>query len=317
MDLEKDKPKEENDLVFKIPTSEMYDNQKLGKLTNYSFSESHCFLDSQTKIKLNKREEKENSKMQGKTEKLINSESGHQICINLDEIPVEETKVEPSVINSTLKNFYKLDNQKVTMQVSLQDPSKPETDSNSTCIKGQCVLMFNRLCSADQNQEATRDLNLELHSKHISVQRISIAKRYKKKSEDAKTVETLHERKEDLEYEYNDKEYELFREHCMYQGSSQNYSNEPMTSRPSVQSFGELQLVNFLQERKKGLLKISHVLNLEKGEEFPANVDLIIDYEVEQVLDYGLSYRQTNEPSKQGCYLATTHRYFETHYWMP
>lgn len=57
----------------------------------------------------------------------------------------EESKIEQQIIKNSLRNFYNLDLQKVTLHVQLQDPSKPKSDTNKTVIKGQTILMFNRM----------------------------------------------------------------------------------------------------------------------------------------------------------------------------
>ena len=253
-------------------------------------------------------------------------ECDSESCISKSDTYVgEEAKIEPTVIKNSIRNFYKLDMQKVTMQVELEDPSKPVSENNTTRVKGQAVLMLNRLCDEDSNNDATRDLRLDLHCKHISVLRISLAKRYKKKDENMKVSESLHERKEDLSFKYQTDDFEKFRTSSMYNEKHEKKLNyeykdnleDSIKARPCIQNFEENLCLRFRQEKRKGLLTIDRILYLEPGQNFPQNVDCIIDYEIDEVSDYGLSYRKTNEPSGRGCYLATTHRYFETHYWMP
>lgn len=65
------------------------------------------------------------------------------------------------------------------------------------------------------------------------------------------------------------------------------------------------------------MVKVQDVLNLESGELFPQNLDIIVDFEITEMADTGLIFRETVDPSGEGCFLASAHRYFETHYWLP
>lgn len=239
------------------------------------------------------------------------------IKINDVNLVEEEAKLAEANLTNSLRKFYRLDTQKVTMNIDLQDPSKPESEENKTCIRGQAVLCFNCTWDSTTFLESHRDHYLDLHWKYMNVSRISLAKRYKKKDEELKVTESLHEREKDLSYSYDLSEFDKFRENSMQKDGIIEDEGDAFVTRPIIQNFCESQTINFFQEKKRGLLRISDVLTLEKGMEYPENVDLVIDYEINDVLDYGLSYRKTNEPSMIGWYLATTHRYFETHYWMP
>lgn len=70
---------------------------------------------------------------------------------------------ENQLIQTSLRNFYKLEVQKVTLQICLKDPSKPDSEDNVTKIKGQTILQFNLTVDQSDNQHKTRDLRLDFH----------------------------------------------------------------------------------------------------------------------------------------------------------
>lgn len=168
-------------------------------------------------------------------------------------------------------------------------------------------MMFNRLCDSNESKDAIRELKLDMHAKYLKITNICQAKRYKKRDENMKVTETVHERKEPRPFTFETEKFDEFRQDCMYNINSsrpnvfdsQNDEN-PFVSRPSIHNYDEFHTANFKQEKKKGLLSIEKCLELQPGEEFPENFDLLIDYEITEVLDYGLSYRTTNEPSGKG-----------------
>jgi hypothetical protein len=213
----------------------------------------------------------------------------------------------------------------VTLHVTLQDPSKPKSDTNKTVVKGQTILMFNRIWEPESHKDIIRDLRLDLHWKYVNVTKISKMKRFKRRDDKGKFIETTHQRLEDLEFTHNTKKHDEFRERTMYNESHTkqdlfedgNDLKNSFESRPSVLNFYQNHADRFKYEKKKGSLSIDKVMFLEWGQQFPGYTDIVIDFEIDDVLGYGLSYIKTNEPSGKGCYLATTHRYFETQYWLP
>ena len=214
--------------------------------------------------------------------------------------------------------------QKVILQVELIDPSQAESQTNRNYIKGQTIMMFNRGVSESEEKDSKRELRLDIHCKNITVLGISLAQRYKRVDEVKKTSETFHERKESINFQINDKELEEYQDRWTFNGTYEKKGDDESIElhdtfkfRPSIQNFDLYQSLRFKQEKKKGLLTIDKILWLEPDDLFPPNLDIIIDYEITNIWDYNLSFRTTNEPSGKGWYLATTHRYFETHYWIP
>lgn len=214
--------------------------------------------------------------------------------------------------------------QKATLQIELMDPSLPESESNRNYIKAQTIMMLNRGVGEDEEKDSNRELRLDLHCKNINILSVSFAKRYKRVDESKKTSETLHERKHQLEHKFNLKEDQEYKEKCSFSSNFEKKQEggsieltDTFKYRASIQNFDLFQSIKYKNEKKKGLLTIDKILCLEPGALFPPHVDIIIDYEITNISDYGLSYRTTNEPSGKGWYLATTHRYFEAHYWIP
>lgn len=212
--------------------------------------------------------------------------------------------------------------QKVTLKVQLKDPSKRESEDNWNVVKGQTVMMFNRIWEETANKDATRDLNLQIHAKNLKIIKIGLAKRYRKRDKNNKITETCHQRLGDLKYKWDSDNFQKFSE--KFSGDIEepsevtNKQNKDAFDKwPSVQEFDADLSWYFKHERGKGLLNINHLVFLDPGTIFPENVDLIIDYEVNESFDSGLIYRETFDPSGKGWYLATAHRYFETHYWLP
>ena len=88
--------------------------------------------------------------------------------------------------------------------------------------------------------------------------------------------------------------------------ASQDVSELPLSQdnafnkRPGIQKFELKMQDRFRQERGKGLVRMDKLLNLKPGKAFPKNLDIIIDYEVDEILDNGLIYRETYHPSKEG-----------------
>lgn len=86
-----------------------------------------------------------------------------------------------------------------------------------------------------------------MHCKHISILRISLAKRYKKKDENMKVSESLHERKEDLNFKYQTEDFEKFRTSSMYNEKydkkafyeNKNNFEDAIKARPCIQNFEE------------------------------------------------------------------------------
>lgn len=150
-------------------------------------------------------------------------------------------------------------------------------------------------------------------------------KRFKRRDDKGKIIETTHQRLDNLEFTYESKKHDEFRERTMFNENhvrqdlfeEANEFQNSFESRPSVLNFYQNHSDRYKYEKKKGSLLIDKVMFLECGQQFPKYSDIVIDFEIDDVLGYGLSYIKTNEPSGKGCYLATTHRYFETHYWLP
>ena len=134
-----------------------------------------------------------------------------------------------------------------------------------------------------------------------------MAKRYKKVDENGKFVGYLHDRIKDVTFQSNLDSLNKFREDNMYKPEYKNSSKDDQESfenafqaRPFIQNYEELMSMRFKQEKEKGLLLIENVLELENNQDFPPNCDIIIDFEVPDVLGCGLAYRKTIEPSGYG-----------------
>mmetsp|Transcript_15725 Transcript_15725/g.18178 ORF Transcript_15725/g.18178 Transcript_15725/m.18178 type:complete len:315 (-) Transcript_15725:280-1224(-) len=200
---------EQDNTVFKIPTTDLYDKDSPSK-----------------RNKARKRESKDNRKIQDSVSTEGKSKR---------ETIAEEVKKEPVVIKNSIRNFYKLDMQKVTMQVNLKDPSQSESLENRTYIKGQTIMMFNRNVDETSNIDTIRDLRLDIHCKNIKITGIHLAKRYKKKDENKKVIETLHEKKEPLNYKYDLDEFKDFKKKA---GRSEP---DEITARGSYEFTGSFQ----------------------------------------------------------------------------
>jgi hypothetical protein len=85
------------------------------------------------------------------------------IKINDVKLVEEEAKAAAANLKNSLRKFYKLESQKVTMNIDLEDPSKPESEENKTCVRGQTVLCFNCTCNSTTYQESHRAHYLDLH----------------------------------------------------------------------------------------------------------------------------------------------------------
>lgn len=101
-------------------------------------------------------------------------------------------------IAASIRSFYNLDIQKVTMKVFLKNPEGNKSVDNRTLIIGQTILCFNRIESIPDPIDRIRDLRLDLHCANMTIKKIGLARRYKKRDQNKKVVETLHERIKDL-----------------------------------------------------------------------------------------------------------------------
>lgn len=141
----------------------------------------------------------------------------------------------------------------------------------------------------------------------MTVNRISAATRYKKRDENGKVVDTTHDRTKDFEFQNAIESYEEFIPKSFFNPNFVKDANdasddvdEVMHSRPCIQNYEQILSMRFKQEKKKGILTIEKALMLEPTEVFPTTLDFIIDYEITDVLNAGLMYRQTLHSSGAG-----------------
>lgn len=140
----------------------------------------------------------------------------------------EESRIEHVVIEDSIRKYYKLEVQKVTLKVNL--PTHEDQPDNKI-LKGQTIFMFNRKVDEEDSKDATRKLGLDFNSKYLTITKISTAKRHRKRDENNKVIDTYHERKKDLEFNYGEANFEkLTSKFSQDQGGEQQ--EDPFQSRP-------------------------------------------------------------------------------------
>ena len=249
---------------------------------------------------------KRDAKLLSKTNKSVDEENT-MIRILSTQGQLSLDKQESEVLKMSLLNLYSMETQRVVLQAKLRDPTKNESSTNRTYIKGQTILLFNRNKNPSDLFSRKRLLSLEVHSKDLIINKISLAKRYKKVDENGKILSYVHDRTKDVKFQSNLDPVEKLREDISYKPEFQNSSVDEKENienafevRPFIQNFEDMVSMRFKQEKEKGLILIENVLELENEQEFPSECDIIIDFEVPDVFSCGLAYRKTIEPTGYG-----------------
>jgi hypothetical protein len=230
---------------------------------------------------------------------------------------IEKPVFEP--INTSITEFFNLDEQRIIMDVDLKYPENDknnEPNMRDTSMKCQTILWFSRKVDEDDKKEHLRTLNLGIHCKTINIKTIHFGVRKYEETIDGMNITYL---KGDP-LAYNVISEDGFNKNWIYSPNidqNEETSQDPFTTHPSFHQFEASQNAKFKEDKKNGFLYFENLLVLNQDDVFPPDLDIIIDYEIKDIWDVGLTLRNTNHHSNQGCNLATTHRYFETHYWLP